>query len=473
MQPVSLPEVDVDPLGNMMLDFLIDKDTEEGYVDFKESIDVGRNSPFAKLAKDIFAFSNYGGGTILVGFKERSRQGEGKSVVSGEKRNFLPVGLPNEYHVDQAALQEKFNTYVSSPMELRYTEFHRTIRDSERRFAAAYVPPSTTVLKPIRDGVYSERGKVRIAFRSGSVLIRRGTQSVVATVEEEARIRKRAETTEYRISILSGQPDRIQETLYSNLFGVLRLPELLWTAVTSQAPQAGWALVFAPWEDKIATLSDLSNPGLGPLDYLDPGSLQPESFSTWFSDPDKKLVIMQLLNEEVKAVAKRIGLVQEPQKLKFYYPCDGESRAETWKTRFGRSSTLTVAQRIWAQQLKKFVYWHVAVIARFTRFENRLFLRLSPTIQLTEDGKYAIFGQKEGTVITRLTYNRYNSSYLNSLLFWISKFAEGREKIDLANGAVEVSANPAEMTINAGIVFDKPVSEPIQEAPDIQIEEIA
>jgi hypothetical protein len=73
MKPTDLflPEVKVEPLGDLMLDFLIDRDNESAYVDFKEVIDISKEGPFAKIAKDIFALSNYGGGFILIGFKER------------------------------------------------------------------------------------------------------------------------------------------------------------------------------------------------------------------------------------------------------------------------------------------------------------------------------------------------------------------------------------------------------------------
>jgi hypothetical protein len=468
-----LPEVEVDPLGDMMLRFLIDRDAEEPYVDFKEIIDIGKNAPFAKLAKDIFAFANYGGGIVLVGFKERSDASEPGIVSEAQERNFIPVGLPNNYHLDQASLQDKFNAYSISPIELRYREFHLSIRDVSRRFGAIYVPPSFSVLRPKTDGIYSDRGKIRLAFKSGSALIRRGTQSIVATEEEETWIKKRAEETSYRISIFSGRPDFVQEAIYSNMLPVQRLPDLVWTAVTAKLTPGESEYVFVPWMNGVATLSDLSDASDAILNSLNIDSLSPEPIADWLSHKNNKPILIQLLNAEISALANRIGLSEEPEKGKFYYQCNDESRTETWKTRSGRLSTLTVAQRIWAQQLKKYVYWHAAVIARFARFEDHLFLRISPTIQLTENGRETIFGPREGTVITRLTYNKYNASYLNSLLFWAYKFSEGKENISLGNGAIRLSTNLSNAIVNAGIVFDRPVTELLQDTPDLQIEEIA
>jgi hypothetical protein len=51
-----LPEVNVEPLGDVMLDFLIDRDQEEPFVDFRETLNIPQNVPFAKKGKDSFTF---------------------------------------------------------------------------------------------------------------------------------------------------------------------------------------------------------------------------------------------------------------------------------------------------------------------------------------------------------------------------------------------------------------------------------
>jgi hypothetical protein len=81
---------------------------------------------------------------------------------------------------------------------------------------------------------------------------------------------------------------------------------------------------------------------------------------------------------------------------------------------------------------------------------------------LTNDGWKPTFGPKEGTVITRLTYNRYNDSYLNNLLFWISRFSEGKEEISLSNGQLIISAKLLDTKINVGILHDRPTAEPLE-----------
>jgi hypothetical protein len=90
---------------------------------------------------------------------------------------------------------------------------------------------------------------------------------------------------------------------------------------------------------------------------------------------------------------------------------------------------------------------------------------------LTDDGRRAIFGAKEGTVITRLTYNKYNSSFLNSILFWVYILAEGGDQIAIAGGEVKIVAKPKSSIVEVGILSDKPASETMLESPEIEVEE--
>lgn len=481
---VELPEVNVDPVGDMMVDWLIDHDREEPYLDFKETLDISKNSPFPKIAKDIFAFSNYGSGFILLGFRHKSKfktliEKPNKSEKSEGTRNYVPVGLTASFHVDQATLQEKFNAYSEESLIIEYREFTRNFDGIDFKLAIVYIHASTSALKPIKNGSYTEQnGKKKNAFDVGQVLFRRGTQSVPATKQEISFIERRSEKEQYRISILSGNTDRIVETIYSNLLEVIKLPETVWTAMPHPLKEneesklnkkGNYRATFVEWDSNIVTFDDLSNTDSPLWEGVIPTTIRSEGLSSWIEDPDKQRVLIHLLNRELRSQAYRMGLAREERRDKFYYECFSESRVEIWKSRYRDSSQLTVAQRMWASQLKKFIFWHLAVIANFTFLDSLPFLRLSPSLLLTEDGRQTIFGSKEGTVITRLTYNRYNSTFLNNLLFWISRISGGAEKIELAQGKVVLLAKLCESKIDAGILSDRPTAEELQEEPIIEI----
>lgn len=480
----QLPEVDVDPVGDMMLDWLIAHDREEPYLDFKETLDISRTSPFPKIAKDIFAFSNFGGGFILLGFRHKSKgltEERDDSKSPEYTRNYVPVGLGNSFHIDQATLQEKFNAYSNEPLVIGLREFARNIEGIDFKLGVVYIPASASPLKPVKEGLYSEAsGKKKSAFTVGEVLFRRGTQSVPATKQEILWIEQRSEKEQYRMSVLSGNPDRITETLFSNFLEVTKLPETIWTGWPRPIEENGesklnrkepYRAVYIKWNGQVVTFDDLSNTKSPLFDGVITETIESESLASWIEDSEKRRVLTYLLNKELRFHAYDIGLVREEKRNKFYFECIGETRAETWQSRYRDSSRVTVAQKMWAEQLHKFIFWHMSLIASFVFLDSHAFLRLSPSLLITEDGKRAIFGSKEGTVITRLTYNRHNSSYLNNLLFWASRFSGSSDKIVLARGKVAVLAKLSESKIAAGILADRPSSEPMQENPTVEVME--
>jgi len=128
----------------------------------------------------------------------------------------------------QAPLQEKFNSYCNEPIVIEYREFNRnfkslflTSKDEIRnkvnsisnRFAIIFVPPSHKILVPIKEGKYRKGDKTRVVFKKGDIFYRRGTQSIKASQQEINIIKKRLEKENYRISILSGEPDEVRKSI--------------------------------------------------------------------------------------------------------------------------------------------------------------------------------------------------------------------------------------------------------------------
>jgi hypothetical protein len=397
----------------------------------------------------------------------------------------MPTGLSSSFHIDQADLQQKFNAYSNCPIEIGYREFYRIVEDEKRKFAAVYIPPSKCILKPIKKGTYmlqtgKNKGKEKTAFKENDVLFRRGTQSILASKKELEWIKKRAEREEYKLSILSGQPDKVSEEIYSNLFEVVRLPSKIYSAFPTDrffsAKNYGTfnQAVYLRWRSRVITFHDITNSESVLREYVQVESIQSESVSEWLCDNNKKRILIRLLNKELSFFASSINLMEEIQvkydrkirKHKFYFPCFAEKRTETWKPRYKQTASRLVAQRIWAKQFNQFVYWHTAVKAQFIFIDEKLFLRLNPTLIITSNGKRAIAGV---SVVTRLVYNRYNVSYLNSLLFWISRFAKEKECIELANGKIAISGKPVISKMKVGILFDRPASEFVEEPLEIKI----
>lgn len=467
--PIShLPEVESDPLSDLVLNFLIDHDQEEPYLDFKLTINIDKGSNFPEIAKDFLAFSNYGGGMILVGYRDKSFAEDERE--KNYPRKYVPVGLPDDFHLDQTNLQSKFDPYSIHSIAIGYREFSKQIEGVSRRFAEIYIPPSSEIMKAAKTGRYSgPDGRTHTPFEAGTILFRHGTQSKPATKSEIDYITRRVKDTQYKLSVLSGQPDRVKETIYSNLFEAKTLPRRICTGKpkesfwTQEIYQSLRDYVSIYWKGKDVTfenLSDIRNPL---WQSVTTDSIVSEETSLWLADADKRRIVEKLLNAELNHLARTIGLRKDPDRFRFFFPCPSESLTITWSPRFKESSELLVAKKTYSAKLHKNICIHLAVTAQFTILENRVFLRLSPSLLLTSNGADLVPGEQVGPQITSLLHNRYNQSYLNNLLFWIAQFSKGGPQVSLAHDAIRIDSTPATTSIEAGILADRPVSEGIPE----------
>ncbi|KCZ71850.1 divergent AAA domain-containing protein [Candidatus Methanoperedens nitroreducens] len=470
---IVINEVEAEPLSDYVVDFLISQRKESPILDFKKIISIRKDSDFPEIAKDIFAFSNYGGGWILIGWEETS------------PNMFVPVGLPEDYKVDQATLQEKFNSFTDSPIELLYKELNKDFKDLfikakeevrqkvnsiSNKFAIIFIPPSYILLKPNKEGKYKKGEKEKVVFSKDEYFYRRGTQNIHPSSYELQLIKKRLEKEQYRLSVLSGEPDKISEKIYSNLFKVTKMPEYVYigqkkdydnVSIKVLLKQEGifpeWQHKFKIWNNSIVTFENLAEEYNSYRKLVIPQTIRKESIETWLDDEDKNRIIVELLNREMRHYAIAKGLYYFENKNKFYYTLEEDNRKEQWHSRY-RRATKEVAAKMYAEQLKDFIYWHVAFSPNFIQLGRKgFFYRILPTFVITDDGRNPRTGPEEGTIITRLSYDRYNSMYLNTVLFWMHQLGNGGD-IQIGD-YLTISSEPLTVELPVGIIYDIPSSE--------------
>jgi len=401
---------------------------------------------------------------MLIGFRDKAN-----AISQWEKdysRRYVPVGLPLEFHMDQANLQSKFDPYCIHPPAIGYREFVRQVEGGPRKFAAIFVPPSSEILKAAKSGKYpGVDGRAHKPFDVASILFRHGTQSKIATKNEIDFIARRVKDTQYKLSVLNGQPDRVEETIYSNLFEVKEMPRFIYTARRSATfwnPDQERALrdhVAVYWNSRDVTFENLSDVRNPLWQSVLTETITFEETNSWVTDDAKRYIVERLLNAELIVLARQIELMKDPGRLRFYFPCPEDSRTVVWSPRFKDKSQLVVAKKTYSAKLRRNVCIHIAVNAQFVMIQDRVFLRLSPTLTLTADGIHLLSGDQVGPQITSLLHNRYNQTYLNNLLFWISQFSKNQSLVSLSHGAIKVHSTPATSVIPAGILADRPAAE--------------
>ena len=454
-----------DPIGDYVIDYLISQNKETSFHDFKWTIDTRKDSQdFPKIIKDVYAFSNYGGGWLVLGVKENDHSDD---KIKGK---FVKIGLPEDYDLEDSSLQEKINSYLDEPLSIRYTEFTRTINDKKRRFALIYFPPSSKMMIPKKDIKYIASSKERTAVQKDIIYTRRGTQSIPASGLEKELINKRLEREEYRLSILSGEPEEIPEIIYSNLFQVKNIPDMIYLGITkyktfnevikalrSLHPREKYfPLKFSFYENKIVTFANLENPVNIHHELVHSSKITQESVADWLEDRDKEKIIISLLNKEIIDKARREGLKYDHKTKKLFYTVqkEYEKRKEEWPSRYRGTQKKQVAKKIWTDKLNCYVYLHGAVRATVMRIGNQFYLRLNPTMIITEDGKTPMIGMREGAIITGQSYRIYNKQQLNNILFWISKLGNGKNVLVIKD--FKISNEPVQTSMDIGISWDIP-----------------
>lgn len=440
-----------DPIDDIVVDFLFAKRRETAELDFKWTIDMARKSAFPELAKDLFAMANNGGGHILFGFQEDKKTGA-----------ITPIGLPPEFHVDQADLQGKFNAFTTEQVTLHYREFERTIDGSKRRFALLHVPAPTCVLAPRVEGKYAyDGGRERVVFRAGDVLVRHGTRSELATPDDVKAIERRAKMTGYRMSLLSGQPEEIQEQLTSDLFEVTRLPTHVWSAALKSREVAFEVLRQTDYLLRDQRLYCFDDPtGSGFAKYIKPGTAQRFTRESWLASEDHVRIFASMLDLIVQRHARTHGLHLQREGRKLFYPLrDGEEKRQASWPGLARPSSRQVAKKLTIPKLGATVGVHSAVQVKFVRLGGDYFLRIIPNIVLTTDGRSPLVGPQAGAVITSLGASNYNfnAAHVRNILFWLAQFnpKDGRIRF---GGHIEAKARPLTTTIQVGIRADRPMN---------------
>ena len=441
-------DIDSDPLSGNMVEFLLSQKRETSEVDFKSTLDTRKVSDFANIAKDIFAMSNYGGGYLIIGFKEN------------ETGSFEPIGLSQSFHVDQAQLQEKFNSYSNCPLSIGYRE----IQNASKKFGIIYIPPSPTILKPIKKGTYvNNNNQEKTVFLTDEILFRRGTQSIRANEDEIKFIERRSNETEYKISLLKGMPDKVKENIFSNIFETIKLPEVVFTAELPQnirfAPFETPNITYVRRNDYIFSFCDINKEPIG--HHLKKDTLQVYDINDYRAQPKNRIILTWLLNQEIRNAAFKLGLRQDRHKKNvFFFPIEPDTteRFEHWEGRFKKSRRM-VARKLFIESLGSSVFVHSAASISFSAIGSDYYLKITPEIVLTHDGYETIQGLREGVVKTKLTYNQYNVSFLNLVLFWVSKFKSSKVNNINLNDRIVVSAEPITINLNVGIRSDRPSEE--------------
>lgn len=208
--------------------------------------------------------------------------------------------------------------------------------------------------------------------------------------------------------------------------------------------------------DRVVTFHDLSD-AEGPFaTVIRTDDVQREATSAMLADEDDRRLVVSLLNMAISRHARRRGIVADEEKLdRFYFPPrDGRKNVVTWKP-FRSTAHRSVAKPV--ERDGRVLFWvHLGAYLSVVFLANKLYLKVTPTWVLTEDGQRVKTGPGVGRLVIRWTGAERNVHLLYHLRFWTVVLRDGAGPISIRAGdqRFDVSTIPAFIEQPFGIAQD-------------------
>lgn len=287
-------------------------------------------------------------------------------------------------------------------------------------------------------------------------------------------------------AVPQADPDVVSEHLYCNLLPVERMPQYVYVApiapklrrtkkdgseaiptkaqikeaIRAAQEEAGAERPFTPAfrlsGDSIVTFHDLEVVD-GPFaTIVEDEEVERVPSTELLRDEDGRKLLISLLNMAVGRHAARIGLVADDTKPgRFYFPPkDGGANVITWIPRKAKARRKVAKPCL---QDTKVAFWrHLGAYLKVVFLAGKLYLQVTPTWVITEDGFMVRKGPGVGRLVIRWTGPERNLHVLYHVRFWTSVLRRGPGPISIRAGdqSLDVSTVPAFVQAGYGIAHD-------------------
>ena len=288
-------------------------------------------------------------------------------------------------------------------------------------------------------------------------------------------------------AVPDADPDPIPEKLYCNLLPVDKLPRALYSAPlaprlrqtrrghtvslprkkdlieivrTSQEDagiEAPRTPAFRVIGDRVISFHDLASAESPLAPIVDADACDEYDVRAFLTDEDERRIVISLINMAIDRHASRQGLAIDPtQGHRYFFPSDdGKPRVIPWRPLKKRAQR-TVAKPYLRHGIAD--RWiHHACSMRVIFLAARLYIQLTPTRMLTEDGSRVIEGPAVGRIVSRWLNQERNLHVLYHIRFWTSVLRQGPGPISIRVGEqwMEVATTPAFVQQAYGIEGDR------------------
>jgi hypothetical protein len=454
---------------------LIHRGFESPDLDFKKGFD-DTTGAWMELAKDVYGLSNYGGGYLVLGVEDGT---------------FVPVGLDVSFHKDTQDWADRISKWVTGRIDLSNFEYVTRIGGVDRKFPIIQVHGSVgSFVVPKVDGSYPDRaGKIQIAFRAGIVYTRVNTKTVPVSGDQYwglfwALLQRTAQATGSQgtplevISALTRKtsPDAVEEKLWSNLFPVIELPDLINEAYTDyRTPSEIYKRVNSTYRKAGRNTPDIPSFFLAnkkifcftPFEDYNPLSLcitkKGGRIATkdWILDKTKQPDLVKLLNYNLKDLCRKQGFFYDQRHDRFFMRNKGgPAPTITWKP-YKRTSTRPLIYLKYNRDQTLSYCEHFAGRMRFIILGEGIYLLIEPIRVLTADGETPLDQYHNVRISTKESFHYHNNNYLYDMKLWLHILAGNGQELHLGRepNRIIISVLPVNAKANFGILEDQYTSE--------------
>ncbi len=456
-----------------MLDRLVVRGFESPDLDYKVDFD-DTTRAWMEITKDICGMANYGGGFVVIGVRDGT---------------FQPVGVDPSFHMDSQIWVDKVSKWVTGKLSIFYVEHTKKVNGIERKFPILRIHGSTgSLLVPKIDGRYQAGSKEVVAFRIGVIYTRDNTSTVIAPGEYFPRLflgmlKRTAEATGSQstpleaISLLTGRsrPDAVEETLWSNLFPIIDLPDLIYAAETEfrnpqeiyewikqELGEERWRVDIPPFflaERKIYSFSkfDKSNP----LSLCASSAHSTLSTREWLENPSKHRQLVMLLNFNLKSLCWKKGFAYDPVHDRFFkrYRLGKSIERVRWRPYRAFSTRQLVYIRKDSQGSTLYCE-HFAGRLKFAILGKGVYLIIEPLRVVTEDGERPLDWKRTVRIRTKSNFHYHNNNYLYDTKLWLHLLAGNKDEIHMGLGEARIIVSVLSISskVSIGIEDDQHTS---------------
>ncbi len=267
------------------------------------------------------------------------------------------------------------------------------------------------------------------------------------------------------LALETHKPDKINETIYSNLIKIDKINLDIWSAPTicnsrydirkkynKEYPIPPYILK----RNRIYTFINLSNENNVFSNLINNYDVFYESTIDWLEDKEMNNWLIELLNDAIRKHTEDYKMNYDKISNKYFFRIGVlRNRKISFKPHLRQASRSLIIERKRDDRILR--YRHRAIKIRFMIMGKDIYLNLEPSVIFTYDGIRVIADRERQNILcTKFLSRQKNEVVFTEYRFWTWLLSEDGKKIqiDTEENLIEIKIKPVSTNLHVGILGD-------------------